>query len=65
MNSTKSKTKIAIIGAGQAGLQLAMSLLDKKDYEVSLFSNRTSEEVANGSLMATAIMFQNKRQIER
>jgi hypothetical protein len=65
MNSTHSKTKIAIIGAGHAGLQLAMSLLDKKDYEVALFSNRTSEEVANGPLMATAIMFQNKRQIER
>ena len=59
------KKKIAIVGAGQAGLQLAMSLLDKPGYEVTLFSARTADEIATGPLMATAILFQNKRKIER
>ncbi len=62
MNPTK---KIAIIGAGQAGLQLAMSLHDKPGYEVTLYSARTRDEIATGPLMATAILFDNKRRIER
>ncbi|MGI9239179.1 MAG: styrene monooxygenase/indole monooxygenase family protein [Verrucomicrobiales bacterium] len=65
MNSNIEKKKIAIVGAGQAGLQLAMSLLEDRAHEVTLFSDRTSEEIAGGPLMATAIMFHNKRTIER
>jgi len=61
----QGKRKIAIVGAGQAGLQLGMSLLPHRDYEITLYSDRTAREIASGSLMATAIMFQNKRQIER
>jgi hypothetical protein len=65
MNMNITKRKIAIVGTGQAGLQLAMSLLDDQAHEVCLYSDRSSEEIASGSLMATAIMFQNKRAIER
>ena len=57
--------RIAIVGAGQAGLQLGVSLLEHEGYDVTLYSDRTAEQVATGSLMATAIMFQNKREIER
>lgn len=59
-----TKKKIAIVGAGQAGLQLAMSLLEDERHEVTLYSDRTAAEIASGSLMATAILFQNKRRIE-
>jgi hypothetical protein len=58
------KKKIAIVGAGQAGLQLGMSLLGDERNEVTLYSDRTAAEIASGSLMATAILFQNKRKIE-
>ena len=60
-----TKKTIAIVGAGQAGLQLGMSLLGQPDCEVIIYSDRTAEEVATGSLMATAILFQGKREIER
>jgi hypothetical protein len=63
-NVSKSKRKIAIVGAGQAGLQLALSLLEHESYDVTLYSDRTAHEIASGSLMATAILFQGKRQIE-
>ena len=53
------------MGAGQAGLQLGLGLLEHPEIEVTLYSDRTAEEVASGSLMATAILFQNKREIER
>jgi hypothetical protein len=58
------RKKIAIVGAGQAGLQLGMSLLGDERHEVTLYSDRTASEIASGSLMATAILFQNKRRIE-
>ena len=63
--SKGTKTRVAIVGAGQAGLQLGMSLLDEQDVDVTLYSDRPATDVANGPLLATAIMFQNKRQIER
>ena len=63
---TRERRKtIAIVGAGQAGLQLGISLLERKECEVTLYSDRTAEEIASGSLMATAILFQGKREIER
>ena len=57
--------KIAIVGAGQAGLQLGMSLLERGGYDVTLLSDRSSDEVANGRLQATAIMYQSKRQFDQ
>jgi 2-polyprenyl-6-methoxyphenol hydroxylase-like FAD-dependent oxidoreductase len=39
--------KILIVGAGQAGLQLALSLR-AEGYEVTLMSARTPEEIRTG-----------------
>ncbi|MEB6667942.1 FAD-binding oxidoreductase [Acinetobacter vivianii] len=56
--------KIAIVGAGQAGLQLGLGLLDK-GYEVSLYTNRTTEQVKNGKVMSSQCMFHTALQTER
>ena len=48
--------KILIVGAGQAGLQLALGL-QSKGYEVTLMSNRTADEIRNGRVMSTQCMF--------
>lgn len=56
--------KIAIVGAGQAGLQLALGLLDK-GYEVSMYTNRTAEQVKNGKVMSSQCMFHTALQTER
>ena len=62
---TTTKKKIAIVGAGQAGLQLGMSLLGQDDCEVTLYSDRNPEKIAAGSLMATAILFEGKLVIQK
>jgi hypothetical protein len=41
-----------------------MSLQGDKRNEVTLYSDRTAAEIASGSLMGAAILFQNKRKIE-
>jgi hypothetical protein len=56
--------KIAIIGAGQAGLHLGIGLVDA-GYAVTLFSNRTPEAIQNGKPMGTPILFQDTLQLER
>ena len=56
--------KILIIGAGQSGLQLALTLLDH-DYEVTLMTARTSEETRYGRVMSTQCMYDHALQIER
>lgn len=56
--------KIAIVGAGQAGLQLGLGLLDK-GYDVSLYTNRTAEQVKNGKVMSSQCMFHTALQTER
>lgn len=56
--------KIAIVGAGQAGLQLGLGLLDK-GYEVSMYTNRTAEQVKHGKVMSSQCMFHNALQTER
>lgn len=55
---------IAIIGAGQAGLPLAF-VLKKKGYDVTLFSNRTAEQIRNGRIMSSQGMFDKALQLER
>lgn len=47
---------IGIIGAGQAGLQLGFMLL-AKGYSVTLYSDRTPEQIFNAKLMAVAYLF--------
>ncbi|WP_250520676.1 MULTISPECIES: styrene monooxygenase/indole monooxygenase family protein [unclassified Caballeronia] len=56
--------KIAIIGAGQSGLQLAFALL-ARDYEVTLVTNRDAEQIRTGKVMSSQCMFNTSLQIER
>jgi 2-polyprenyl-6-methoxyphenol hydroxylase-like FAD-dependent oxidoreductase len=56
--------KIAIVGGGQAGLQLALGLL-KNNYEVTIVSDRTAEQIFNGRVTSSQFMFHNSLQNER
>jgi hypothetical protein len=56
--------KIAIVGAGQAGLQLALGL-QKHGYDVTVLSNRTSDEIRAGKVTSSQIMFDRAMQTER
>jgi hypothetical protein len=55
---------IAIIGAGQAGLLLGISLLEN-GYRVTLVSDRTAEEIRHGELPAGVVVFDRALQVER
>jgi hypothetical protein len=56
--------RILIVGAGQSGLQLALTLREH-DYDVTLMSARTSDEIRRGWVMSTQGMFHDALQIER
>ncbi|WP_291423322.1 styrene monooxygenase/indole monooxygenase family protein [Deinococcus sp.] len=56
--------KIAIVGAGQAGLQLAHGLL-QHGYAVTLVSDRSAEEYENGRVMSTQCIFHDGLETER
>ena len=56
--------KIAIIGAGQSGLQLALGL-QKHGYSVTVVSNRSPEQVFSGYVTSSQAMFDNSLQAER
>ena len=56
--------RIAIIGAGQSGLQLALGLLGS-GYEVTLVSDRSAEEIRSGRVMSSQCMFDSALQTER
>ncbi|HLL52980.1 MAG TPA: styrene monooxygenase/indole monooxygenase family protein [Myxococcaceae bacterium] len=47
---------IGIVGAGEAGLLTAFGLL-RQGYDVTLYSDRTSEQIFNGRLPASAYLF--------
>ncbi|GAA4360759.1 styrene monooxygenase/indole monooxygenase family protein [Paeniglutamicibacter cryotolerans] len=47
---------ITIVGAGQSGLQLGIGLLDA-GFEVTLVSNRTPEQIRDGSIASSQCMF--------
>ena len=55
---------IAIVGAGQSGALLALALL-KRDFEVTLVTDRTPDEVRVGPVMSSQCMFDSALQIER
>lgn len=61
----KNHRSIAIIGGGQAGLQLAIHLLSLGQYQISLFTERTAEQVRQGRIMSSQGMFDAALQIER
>jgi hypothetical protein len=56
--------RILIVGAGQSGLQLGLSLL-AEGYEVTIMSARTPDEIRRGWVMSTQAMFDNALQTER
>lgn len=56
--------RIAIIGAGQAGLQLALGL-QAAEYEVTLVSERTADRVRDGRVTSTQLMFGPALALER
>ena len=56
--------KILIVGAGQAGLQLALGL-QARGYDVTVVSNRTPDEIRGGRVMSTQCMFGTALRHER
>ncbi len=56
--------KILIVGAGQAGLQLALSL-QAEGYDVTLMSARTAAEIRNGWPTSTQVMMYRALDRER
>src|SRR5580765_5778868 len=56
--------KILIVGAGQAGLQLANGLA-QNGYDVTVVSNRTPEQIREGTVLSSQCMFDQALQHER
>ncbi|MEV4431514.1 styrene monooxygenase/indole monooxygenase family protein [Streptomyces sp. NPDC049585] len=56
--------RILIVGAGQAGLQLALGL-QAKGYDVTVMANRSAEEIRTGRVMSTQMMFRTALRYER
>lgn len=56
--------RIAIIGAGQAGLHFALAL-QAQGYDVTVCSDRTPEQIRCGNVMSTQAMFGPARALER
>ncbi|WP_035845456.1 styrene monooxygenase/indole monooxygenase family protein [Kitasatospora azatica] len=56
--------RIAIVGAGQAGLQLALGLL-AAGYRVTVVAARTPEQLRTGPVLSTQAMFGPALRIER
>jgi len=56
--------KILIVGAGQAGLQLALGLR-RDGYDVTVMSARTADEIRRGRVMSTQCMFGEALELER
>lgn len=56
--------KIAIVGAGQAGMVLAFGLLDE-GYDVTVLESRTPEQIEHGPILSTAMVFDRQLDTER
>lgn len=60
----QKKSTIAIIGAGQAGLQLAYGLL-KEGYQVNVFADKTPGQIRDGFILSSQGMFDIALSFER
>jgi flavin reductase (DIM6/NTAB) family NADH-FMN oxidoreductase RutF len=58
-----SPRRIAIVGAGPAGTALALGLVRQR-YDVTLVSDRTAEEIRDGSVMSSQITFESALEAE-
>ncbi|MGH9601917.1 MAG: styrene monooxygenase/indole monooxygenase family protein [Terriglobales bacterium] len=56
--------KIAIVGGGQSGLQLALGL-QQRGYGLTVVSNRTPEQIRKGRVTSSQFMFHDSLQNER
>lgn len=56
--------KIAIVGAGQSGLPLALALQARGD-QITLISNRSPDDLRKGKILSSQCMFDAALQIER
>ncbi len=56
--------RVAVVGAGQSGTQLALGLLGA-GYEVTLVSNRTPDDLRAGRVLSSQCMFGTALQTER
>ena len=64
IRSVGMKRRVAIVGAGQSGMQLALGL-PRAGHEVTVVSNRTAEEISAGPVMSSQCMFETALQTER
>src|ERR1700752_3894125 len=55
---------VLIVGAGQAGLQLALGLI-QDGHDVTVVSNRTPQDIHDGRVMSSQCMFDAALQTER
>lgn len=55
---------IAVVGAGQAGLPLALAL-QKRGYDITLLTNRSPDDLRRGKVLSSQCMFDASLQIER
>ena len=56
--------KIAIVGGGQCGLHLGFGLIDQ-GYDVTLFSDRSPDQLLGSRIPSTAFLFNEALQMER
>lgn len=56
--------RIAIVGAGQSGVQLGLGLL-RHGYDVTLVTDRSVDEIRTGPVMSSQCMFETALQTER
>ncbi|WP_328499742.1 FAD-binding oxidoreductase [Streptomyces sp. NBC_00457] len=56
--------KVLIVGAGQSGLQLALGL-QRHDYDVTVMSARTADEIEHGNIMSSQFQFDSTLKFER
>lgn len=59
-----NNSRIAIIGAGQAGSLLAL-ILQSHNYNVTLYNDRSIEQIKNGNIFSSQVTFHTASKIEQ